>query len=226
MPEMPTRHLFVDLDGTLTDSAPGIVACIGHALRSLGRPVPPPAELRWCVGPPLLESFTSLLGDAEMAAQALTLYRERFATRGLLANAVYPGIPQVLDSLTQRGYSLNLATSKPLVYARRILAHFELDQYFDQQFGAELDGRLGDKSELLAHALKVTGADPKRSTMVGDRRHDVVGARANGLEIIGVLYGYGSRQELIDAGANRLVDSPTELLDWLTADPATDKGGR
>lgn len=210
--------LFFDLDGTLTDPRPGIVGCLQYALDRLGRPVPEEAALLWCIGPPLPDSLAALTGSPEAAAEALVHYRERFATLGLFENAVYPGIPELLARLRDEGRRLQLATSKPRVYAERILEHFGLAPFFERSFGAELDGRLGRKPELLAHALAETGADPATAVMIGDRRHDVEAARACGLESIGVLYGYGSEAELRDAGAGRLA-ATVEALGGLLAAP-------
>lgn len=205
--------LFFDLDGTLTDSSPGILNCLVHAMEALDRPVPPPAELRATIGPPLQETLLSWLGDETLAQRGLQLYRERFAEKGLFENALYPGVESLLGQLADEGYRLFLATSKPEVFARRILQHFRIADCFSEIFGARLDGRLADKTELLDHALTRTGVNPGHAIMIGDRRHDVLGARANGLRAIGVLYGYGSREELEDAGAEWLADSPAGIAE-------------
>ncbi len=205
------QTLFFDLDGTLTDSKPGIVACIRHALGRIGRPVPPEEELLWCIGPPLAESFLQMTGSREVAAEALAHYRERYVATGIFENAVYPGIPELLSELSGAGHRLFLATSKRRDDAERILQHFGLDGFFERAFGAAPDGRLARKSELLAHALAETGVDPAAAVMIGDRRHDIEGARANGLVSIGVLYGYGGETELREAGAGRLAADAAEL---------------
>lgn len=207
-----TGGIFFDLDGTLTDPKIGITRCIQFALEQLGRPVPPADELIWCIGPPLRESFRTLVGE-RLADTALTRYRERFSETGLYENQVYPGIPQVLDTLCQHGVRLHIASSKPRVYVERILSHFELRAFFATVFGAELDGTRSDKSELLNHALGQVGLRPEQAVMVGDRAHDAIGARNNNMDFIGVLYGYGSAAELRGAGTQRLVDSPQSLLD-------------
>jgi phosphoglycolate phosphatase len=207
-------HLLFDLDGTLTDPFVGITTCIRHALESLGRPAPPAEELRWCIGPPLKESFATLLGpeQAHRADEALAKYRERFATVGLFENTLYSAVPAVLAELQTDGYVLRVATSKPGMYATRIVAHFDLAPYFTSVEGSELDGRLVDKGALIAHILWQNGLAPVDVLMIGDREHDVAGARANGVSALGVLWGYGSRAELERAGALACVGTPAELL--------------
>jgi phosphoglycolate phosphatase len=208
--------IFFDLDGTLTDPKEGITRCIQYALKSLGVPVPPTEALLWCIGPPLQASFVQLLdGDEMSAGKAVSLYRERFTETGLYENALYDGIREVLCELQRAGDSLFVATSKPHVYAERIVRHFRLDGFFDTVFGSELDGTRADKSELLAYAIERTKTDVSTALMIGDRKHDMIGARSNGLTGIGVLYGYGSHEELQAAGAQQLVSSPDALLDAL-----------
>lgn len=207
-------HIFLDLDGTLTDPKPGITGSMQYALRELGVAVPSQDELTWAIGPPLLDSFRRLLGSAVLAQRALALYRERFAAEGLFENRVYDGIPAVLDSL--HGHAeLHVATSKPRVYADRIIRHFGLAGHFAQVFGSELDGRRTNKGDLLRYALIETGAGARDAVMIGDRRHDIEGAKANGIAAVGVLYGYGSRDELLDAGATCLATSPEAIPDVL-----------
>jgi len=210
-----TRGIFFDLDGTLTDPRTGIVRSIQYALEALDRPVPEEADLLWCIGPPLKDSFIELLGGDREADRAVGLYRERFGDIGLYENQVYPGIRETLEGLVERGFDLYVATSKPHVYATRIIEHFELEDCFQRVFGSELSGERVDKSELLGFALSESGADGARSPMVGDRSHDMVGARNNAMIGIGVLYGYGSREELEIAGAEQLVGSTEALLDVL-----------
>lgn len=212
--------LFFDLDGTLTDPKPGITACIQFALEELLRPVPPADELEWCIGPPLLESFRVLVGPDDAQA-AVDLYRERFAEVGLFENAVYPGVALMLAEACERGASLFVASSKPRVFVTRILEHFSLSEYFTAVFGSELDGTRTDKAELLAFALGESGAGAERSTMIGDRSHDAIGALRNQMDFVGALYGYGSEHELRAAGAARWVERPEELISALFGgDPA------
>jgi len=215
---MVMRTVFFDLDGTLTDPKPGIVRSIQYALGRLGRSVPEEEALLWCIGPPLRSSFVELLGGETEADRAVELYRERFGDVGLFENHVYPGIPSLLRALGSAGWTVHVATSKPHVYARRIVEHFELMPYFGEIFGSELSGERTDKTELLAHALRESGAPASHSVMIGDRSHDIIGAVGNGVEGVGVLYGYGSREELIRAGARTIVtrvEKVSEALDAL-----------
>ena len=202
--------LFFDLDGTLTDPFEGITRSIQFALEKLGEEVPEADALAWCIGPPLLENFTRLLG-AERAPRAVELYRERFGEVGLYENTPYPGIRELLEALARDGRTLCVASSKPHVYVRRILEHFELDGSFAHIFGSELDGTRTDKRDLLAWALRQSDTRAEDATMIGDRRHDIEGALHNGVDPVGVLYGYGSLDELRGAGAERWVASPAEL---------------
>lgn len=207
--------IFFDLDGTLTDSRPGITRSIQHALERLGKPVPPPEELTWCLGPPLQQSLKALLGTEALAQAGLKHYRERFAEIGLFENDVYAGVEEVLAALKADGRRLFVATSKPHVYAERIIRHFGLDRYFDRVFGAELDGTRSDKTNLLAYALAQTRTDPAQALMIGDRSHDIIGARNNAMAAVGVLYGYGSEEELRGAGAQRLCERPQGLREHI-----------
>jgi phosphoglycolate phosphatase len=205
--------IYFDLDGTLTDPKPGITRSIQYALRKLDRAAPSEDELTWCIGPPLHASLKKLVGTDDLADKALSLYRERFADIGLFENEVYPGIEDTLSVLARSGRRLFVATSKPGVYAERIIDHFKLRVYFERVFGSELDGRRSDKSDLLGHALQTTGVDPSQAMMIGDRSHDMIGARNNGITAVGVLYGYGSKEELLDAGAHHICATPQRLLD-------------
>ena len=207
-----------DLDGTLTDPKEGIVGSIRYALDKLGHAVSDTDDdLTWCIGPPLLGSFEKLVGSRHEAERALVLYRERFGEIGLFENEVYPGIRNVLQGLADEGRRLFVATSKPTVYADRILQHFELKGYFESVFGSELDGTRADKTDLLAWVLAQAELQPSLTVMIGDRRHDIVGAQNNGIDAVGVLYGYGSQSELVSAGANRLCETPGSLLKALEA---------
>jgi phosphoglycolate phosphatase len=205
--------IYFDLDGTLTNPKPGITRSIQYALRKLDHAAPSEDELTWCIGPPLLASFKKLLGTDALADAAILLYRERFADIGLFENEVYPGIEAALSVLAGQRRRLFVATSKPGVYAERIIDHFKLRGYFERVFGSELDGTRSDKTELLDYALKAAQVDPAIATMIGDRSHDMIGAKNNGMTAVGVLYGYGSREELLAAGADRVCATPQELLD-------------
>lgn len=205
------RTVFFDLDGTLTDPKPGIVRSIQYALERLGRPVPEEDALLWCIGPPLRSSFVQLLEGEEEADRAVALYRERFGDVGLFENALYPGIEALLTRLASSGRNLHVATSKPHLYATRIVEHFGLSACFGEVFGSELSGERTHKGELLAHALAESGAKASASVMIGDRSHDMIGAQKNGVAGVGVLYGYGSREELVRAGARTIVERIDEL---------------
>ena len=223
---MPTEAtLFFDLDGTLTDPKPGITGSIQYALQKLDRPVPSQDELAWCIGPPLRASFVMLLGGESLADRAVELYRERFGDVGLFENSVYPEIEPVLAKLSQSRFRIFVATSKPHVYARRIIDHFGLAGHFEHVFGSELDGTRVHKADLLSFALEQTGAAPSRALMIGDRSHDVLGAKANGMDAIGVTYGYGSREELIAAGARNLCVSPRAILEVILDAPTNAVSG-
>ena len=207
------RIIFFDLDGTLTDPKAGITRSIQYALERLGFPVPTEDELVWCIGPPLLASLKRLTGTDALADRALSLYRERFADIGLFENEVFPGIEDTLSTIAASGRRMFIATSKPTLYAERIVEHFALKPYFERVFGSELDGTRTDKTDLLRYALQGTEVDPRQAIMIGDRGHDMIGARNNGMTAIGVLYGFGSRDELVDAGAHRICETHRELVD-------------
>ena len=205
--------IYFDLDGTLTDPKPGIIRSIQYALQRLDHPtMPTEDELTWCIGPPLRASFVRLLGAETSADLAVSYYRERFSDIGLYENGVYDGIGDVLTSLCASGHRLFVATSKPHVYAERIIDHFGLRDHFERVFGSELDGTRVDKSHLLEYALKQASVDPSKTLMIGDRSHDMVGAKNNGMTGIGVLYGYGSRDELLEAGAHHVCATPGAIL--------------
>jgi phosphoglycolate phosphatase len=204
--------IFFDLDGTLTNPKPGITRSIQYALERLSVAVPSEDELTWCIGPPLHASLKKLTGSDDLADRALLLYRERFSDIGLFENETYDGIAYTLAVLAATTPRMFVATSKPVVYADRIVEHFGLTPYFERVFGSELDGTRADKRELLRYALDETKVDANSAIMIGDRSHDVVGARTNGMTAIGVLYGYGSEAELQEAGAHHLCAAHPELL--------------
>lgn len=219
-------HLLFDLDGTLTDPFLGITNSLLHALTSLGLPAPSADSLRWCIGPPLRGSLLKLLGplNEHLVGDALAKYRERFGTTGLFENSVYAGIEEVLSELRDCGHTLRLATSKPAVFAERILDHFKLTRFFDSVDGSELDGTRSDKALLIAHILAREKIDPGSAIMIGDREHDMAGARKNGIVGLGVLWGYGTRDELATANASFYAENPSDLPDLVrrlenTGDP-------
>jgi phosphoglycolate phosphatase len=182
-------------------------------------PIGNDADLEWCIGPPLRESFATLLNtsDPNLVERAVELYRARYATVGLYENTVYEGIPAALADFVEAGFRLFVATSKPTVYAERILTHFSLSSFFERVYGCELDGRLGDKPELLSFLLRTEELSPRGCLMIGDRKHDVLAAKANGLAACGVLWGYGSRSELVDAGADLLCQLPLDLPEHISS---------
>ena len=210
-------NVLLDLDGTLTDSAPGITRSLQHALREMGVASPGEDALRRYLGPPLRDSFRELLGtgDGGKVDEAIARYREYYATTGILENELFAGVPEALAALWRDGFRLFVATSKPTVYAQRILDHFGLSSRLGGVYGSELSGERADKAELLRHLLSREGLAPGGTVMVGDREQDVRGARAAGLAVIGVLWGYGTREELTEAGADALVASPDELVSLL-----------
>ena len=211
---MGYRYCLFDLDGTLTDPGIGITNSVMYALEKFGIHVSDRAELFSFIGPPLGESFRRQFGFSEEQAQkAVEYYREYFRPKGIFENSVYEGIPELLKKLRERNITIALATSKPYEFAVRILEHFELKQYFDYIGGATMDGRISKKADVIAHLLDEFGnVDKAEVLMIGDRAQDVEGARANGLHSAGVLWGYGSAEELQGAGADYLAAKPEELL--------------
>ena len=206
------RALLFDLDGTLTDNYAGIAASIRHALERLGAPPPQDAALRSCVGPPLRESFARLLGsdDGARIERAVLHYRERFGDVGWRENVAYDGIGDSLAALAARGATMFVCTSKPETFARRIVDHFGFAQHFRAVYGVDLAGRFDDKSALMAHLIATEALDPAATAMIGDRHHDIRAARANGVQAVGVLWGYGTREELADADV--LIAAPRGLV--------------
>ena len=212
------KYLFFDLDGTLTDPGLGITNSVMHALKRFGLEVPKREELYSYIGPPLKDSFALNYGfDEEKCSLAVTYYREYFGVKGLFENEVYKGIPEMLSKLRESGYKLIVATSKPEEYSVKIIKHFDLDKYFDYICGSNMDETRSKKAEVIAYALELAGVEDKSKVlMIGDRKHDIEGAKANGLNSLGVTYGYGDYDELKEAGADYIVDSVSELLNWLT----------
>lgn len=202
--------LLFDLDGTLANPRHGILRCLRHAVERLGAPCPSDAELEQYIGPPLITVFESLLGANGEHAEAIRLFRGEYATTGLFEAELYPGIADALQELANRGRTMYVATSKPHVYATRILERFGLDRFFRAIYGCELSGERANKAELLAHLLEREAFDD--AIMIGDRHHDIAAARANGLRSIGVTWGFGSADELRDAGADVICVSPADLI--------------
>jgi phosphoglycolate phosphatase len=205
------RALLFDLDGTLTDPREGITRSIAHALERMGLEAPPLESLTFAIGPSLRGSFARLLAcdDRARIEQAVAHYRERFAGVGLYENALYPGIVDALHALAPA--RCFVATSKPQVYAERIVRHFGLDPHFVAIHGCELDGTREDKRDLLAHLMATHGVAPGEAVMIGDRGVDMRAGRHHGMRALGVRWGYGSDDELREAGAHALCDSPAGL---------------
>ncbi len=202
------------MDGTLTDPKEGITRCIRHALQQLKADSPPLDQLTWCIGPPLRTSFANLLDtqDEVILQRAISYYRERFSKIGIFENKLYPGVASSLYALRGSGITLLLATSKPKVFARQILTHFNLAQFFLRAYGSELDGRRSDKGELIAHIIDQEGLDPRTTMMVGDRIHDIDGGKQNSIITAAVSYGYGTREEITAAEPDYVFDSITALI--------------
>jgi len=205
--------LLFDLDGTLTDPVLGITNAVMHALDKYGIPRPERRELHKFIGPPLTWSFENYYGfSPEKAMEAVGHYREYFQDKGLYENEIYPGIADMLAKLKAAGKTLCVATSKPELFAKKILEYFHIDGYFDHVCGACMDESRGTKHLVIEYALEQCGS-PERSNvlMIGDREHDVIGAKQSGLDCLGILYGYGDRQELESAGAAYIAESVEDL---------------
>ena len=210
------QTILFDLDGTLTDSAPGVIHSVQYALNKYG--ITEAYENLQCfIGPPLIQSFQKVYGFGhEQAEEAVVYYREYYSAGGIFENEVYPGIKELLQDLKRAGKTLAVATSKPEFFAKQVLDHFGLTGYFDFIGGALMDETRTTKVEVLAYTLSEMKADPTASVMVGDREHDVLAAKDLGLDCIGVLYGYGSREELEVAGATAFADTPADVFRIVT----------
>lgn len=213
------RYVLFDLDGTLTDSAEGIVNSVIYALKKNGIEVPERSTLLPFVGPPLTDSFMKYFGmTLEESLHMIEDYREYFSENGWRENSVYEGILGVLEQLRAQGKKLIVATSKPEIFAKRIVEHFGLADCFELVVGSTLDGSIGTKGQVIDCVLKQIGTEHRSEmVMVGDREHDVLGARENGLPCIGVLYGYGSREELEKAGAEAICPDVQSLPEMIAA---------
>ena len=208
-----TCSVLLDLDGTLIDSYPGILASCLAALRALGHEPDETLDIRRSIGPPLEDMMQILLqsyGD-DRVGEAVAAYRQHYGESGLLGSVPYPGIGKSLEEMKRTGLRIYLATSKRAIFASRILDHLKFATYFDGIYGSVPGGELDHKPELLAHILSERSLSPSHSLMVGDRRYDISGAHAVGMRGLGVLWGYGTRDELETAGADQLVDSPADL---------------
>lgn len=213
---MNKNVILFDLDGTLTDPGLGITNSVIHALARMGMEAPPREELYSFIGPPLIDSFRDRFSlTQEEAVRAMHLYREYFAETGIFENEVYDGIPALLEHLQKAGKRLILATSKPEPFARRIMEHFSLSPYFDFIGGSDMEQVRGTKAAVIEYVLQETGCHPAHCIMIGDRHHDVAGAKTHNIGTIGVLWGYGSEKELTQAGAIALAATPQHLEEIL-----------
>lgn len=207
------QNILFDLDGTLTDSVQGILNCFRYTLEYMNFPVPSEVELLSFVGPPLHRTFADVLqtSDTVLIEKAVSVYRNRFDETGWLENSVYADVPEMLSSLRADGYNLFVATSKDENAARKILVHFELNQHFTEVAGSDPHGRLADKALLISELARRHNLIAEETIMVGDRKHDIIAARQNGIFALGVTYGYGSLEELNEAKADYLCDNAAEI---------------
>lgn len=217
-------NILFDLDGTLTDPKDGITRCIQFALDQLGATSPGVDQLDWCIGPPLRGSFSRLLNtkDGTLLDQALFHYRKRFSECGMFENLIYPGVIPSLRRIKAAGIRVFLGTSKPKVFAKQILDYFNLTQFFEAVHGSELNGHLSDKGELVAHILNTESLDPKTTLIVGDRSHDIIGGKKNGIMTAAVSYGYGTREELTLSKPDFIFDTISDLAVFIESETTPD----
>ena len=212
---MKYQYILFDLDGTITESAPGILNSVRYALKKMGFSIRDEEELLQFIGPPLVDSMNKYYGmNEEQAEQAVVFYREYFSQKGMFENSVYEGIEESLKILSESGKKLAIATSKPKVYSVRIVEHFGLADKFEKICGASMDKSRNEKAGVIRYTLEMLGIpDEEKASvlMVGDRRHDIIGAKQNGLDSMGVLYGYGNRNELEEAGADYIAESAMDV---------------
>lgn len=207
-------NILFDLDGTLSDPSVGITTSVAYALDKYGIKVEDKRKLTCFIGPPLHESFQVYYGfSVEESFKAVEKFREYFSVKGLFENEVFPGVPEMLGILKENGAKLVIATSKPEVFANRIIDHFSLSDYFDAICGANLDGSRTKKDEVIRYALETAGInDLPKTIMIGDRKHDIEGAHKVGIKAIGVTYGFGSREELAECSAEYIAESTGDIL--------------
>ncbi|MEV7808729.1 HAD hydrolase-like protein [Microbispora sp. NPDC088329] len=211
-----TRYCLFDLDGTLTDPETGIVGSMRYALSAIGFPEVKHEQLRAMIGPPLQDGFLRLGVPRERVDDAVRAYRERYTAAGMYENEVIAGIPAVLEALVAGGWTLAVATSKPAVYAEKILMHFGLDGFFAYVAGATLDGSRRHKADVIRHALDVLGAPPEATVMIGDRGEDVAGAAECRVRCVAVTWGFGQAAEFAAPGVIAVAGTPERLLDVLS----------
>jgi len=208
-------HVLFDLDGTLTDPKLGFDRSVRFALSKLNIEFEPDTSFESYIGPPLHDTFRKLCGNDGSAEEAISIYRERYSEIGLFENELYEGIQESLERILGTAKSIHVVTSKPTIFSNRIIKHFGLDKYFNVVFGSNLDGSLSDKTELLNHVLEMQGFAPHDAVMIGDRRFDMIGAKNHCIRALGVLWGYGSEEELRDAGADGICSHPKEIYDQI-----------
>jgi phosphoglycolate phosphatase len=204
--------ILVDLDGTIYDSAPGIIGSYQHALRCLGAECPPAEDLTWVVGPPLRRSFPKLIGPNQNVEEAVRFYREHYPQNGLLCGTVYQGMHEALTALYALPARLFVCTAKPQGFAERIIEHFGLGHLFEGIYGADLEGKYDDKGLLIEHIIGVEQIDPTRMVMIGDRANDMLAASRHAIPGVGALWGYGNEAELMEAGATIVCPTPNDLV--------------
>lgn len=211
------RYILFDLDGTLTNPELGITNCVMYALEKFGIKENDRKKLHPFIGPPLTYSFQNFYHlSEEDSKQAVAFYRERFSVKGLYENEVYAGVSEMLQNLKEQGKKLIIATSKPEEYTIKILKHFDLYKYFDFVAGATMDGSRGEKADIIAYALKNCNIEDKtQAVMIGDRKYDILGAKENGLDSIGVLFGFGDLEELTKAGATYIAENVEDILKYV-----------
>lgn len=210
-------YILFDLDGTLTDPGLGITNSVVHALKKYGIEVEDRTSLYKFIGPPLIDSFEKYFGFShEEAVKSVDYYREYYKDKGIYENKVYDGIENLLEMLCDKGKKIILATSKPELFAREILRHFGLDKYFLFAAGSTMSETRTNKAEVIEYALSECGITDKSAVvMVGDREHDIIGANKNGIDSIGVLFGYGSREELETAGATYIAETVEDIINFI-----------
>lgn len=209
------KYILFDLDGTLTDAAPGITNSVRYALKKFGIEETDDNKLRKFLGPPLLQSFKEIYGfTTEQAEKAVEYYREYFTPKGIFENEVYDGIPELLQHLKVQGKTLIIATSKPEPFAVKIAEHFKLTDYFDMIAGSNMNNTRCKKAQVIEYAFETLGINNReQAIMIGDREHDIAGAKQASIKSLGVLYGYASFGELENAGADFIAKKPSEILD-------------
>ncbi len=221
------KNILFDLDGTIIEPEEGIINSVLYALNKLGIEEKSTAELKGFIGPPLIDSFTDRYSLTKTEAnKAVNHYREFFSEKGIYQNTLYNGITDLLQELSDKGFRLFLATSKPTVFAKRIIAHFQLDHFFEDIVGSNLDNTRKDKTEIIEYLINLHDLRRSETIMIGDRKFDIIGAKNNSILSIGVTYGHGSNKELQDSNADLIVSSCLELQRLILNITAADQANR